>query len=152
MLIESKLLLFWDKQLLFQSSIFETKIKDIMKKIMFKTFAFVGCLLWTNFQNIAAIQTSVFSVGKEDNFIELQDTIKISTNGKGNRIKIDSVYLEGTVNTVVNEKMINGAIEQKGENNQVEIEAEGEKIQRQTINIEQKGKNNQVKINSEWKK
>lgn len=152
MLIESKLLLFWDKQVLFQSSIFETKIKVFMKKIMFKTIAFIGCLLWTSYQNMTARQTSVFSVERKDSFIELQDSIKISTNGKGNRIKIDSIYLEGTVNTTLNEKMVNGAIEQKGENNQVEIKAEGEKKQRQTINIEQKGKNNQVKINSEWKK
>ena len=80
---------------------------------------------------------------------EICDTVMITAKGKGNLVKIDSLYFEGEFNAVVIEgEAVKGEIRQKGEDNNVEIKSEITKRQKQTVEIKQTGKNNEVKINS----
>jgi hypothetical protein len=79
---------------------------------------------------------------------EICDTVKITAKGKGNLVKIDSLYFEGEFNAVIEGEAVKGEIRQKGEDNNVEIKSEITKRQKQTVEIKQTGKNNKVKINS----
>jgi len=76
------------------------------------------------------------------------DTVKITAEGKGNLVKIDSLCFEGSFNATMEGRMVNGEIEQKGENNKVEIKSEGTERHKQAVEIKQTGTNNKVKINS----
>jgi len=79
---------------------------------------------------------------------EICDTVMITAKGKGNLVKIDSLYFEGEFNAVIEGEAVKGEIRQKGEDNNVEIKSEITKRQKQTVEIKQTGKNNEVKINS----
>jgi hypothetical protein len=79
---------------------------------------------------------------------EICDTVKITAEGKGNRVKIDSTCFEGAFNATLEGKIVKGEIEQKGENNKVEIKSEGTEQHKQAVEIKQTGTNNKVKINS----
>jgi rRNA pseudouridine-1189 N-methylase Emg1 (Nep1/Mra1 family) len=79
---------------------------------------------------------------------EICDTVMITAKGKGNLVKIDSLYFEGEFNAVIEGEAVKGEIRQKGEDNNVEIKSEITKRQKQTVEIKQTGKNNKVKINS----
>lgn len=76
------------------------------------------------------------------------DTVKITAEGKGNLVKIDSLCFEGAFHATLEGRMVKGEIEQKGENNKVEIKAEGTERHKQAVEIRQTGTNNKVKINS----
>lgn len=79
---------------------------------------------------------------------EICDTVMITAKGKGNLVKIDSLYFEGEFNAVIEGEAVKGEIRQKGDDNNVEIKSEITKRQKQTVEIKQTGKNNKVKINS----
>ncbi len=76
------------------------------------------------------------------------DTVKITAEGKGNLVKIDSLCFEGAFNATLEGRMVKGEIEQKGENNKIEIKAEGTERHKQVVEIKQTGNNNKAKINS----
>ena len=103
----------------------------------------ISCLLLCSF---FAFQKN----GMTNNIVnEICDTVMITAKGKGNLVKIDSLYFEGEFNAVVIEgEAVKGEIRQKGEDNNVEIKSEITKRQKQTVEIKQTGKNNEVKINS----
>lgn len=109
-----------------------------MEKIAFTIFCFfLGSLF--------AFQRN----GMANNIVsEISDTVKVTAKGKGNLVKIDSLYFEGEFNAVIEGEAVKGEIRQKGEDNNVEIKSEITKRQKQTVEIKQTGKNNKVKINS----
>jgi hypothetical protein len=107
-----------------------------MKKIVFN----ISCLFLCSF----------FAFQQDDKayiIYEICDTVKITAEGKGNHVKIDSICFEGTFNTTLEGKMAKGEIEQKGENNKVEIKSKRTERHKQAVEIKQTGTNNKVKIN-----
>lgn len=78
------------------------------------------------------------------------DTIKVTSVGINNKMKIDSITLNTSLNNDTVYTPIIGEISQTGENNQVEINSCDTTSQqiKQKVTIKQTGKSNSVKINS----
>jgi hypothetical protein len=81
------------------------------------------------------------------------DTLRIKSEGTGNRVKINDATVDG-VNSDSLAVFFKGEIEQTGSNNHVDIQSEKPRKSKdsikskQTVIIKQTGKNNSVKINS----
>lgn len=84
--------------------------------------------------------------------VPLTDTLRIKSEGNGNRVKVNDVIVDGDSDSL--EVFMKGGIEQTGSNNNVDIQSEKPGKNKdsiksnQTVIIKQTGKNNSVKINS----
>ena len=76
------------------------------------------------------------------------DSLRIKSQGEGNRIQIDSLKFEGELDETVMGRMTRGKIEQEGAENTVDIRSEGSTSGPQRVEVTQTGNNNKVTIRS----
>jgi hypothetical protein len=74
-----------------------------------------------------------------------QDTLRIKSEGAGNRVVLDSTWYSDSGITKIIIGPFGGEISQEGENNEVMVNTGGHK---QKVIVSQSGNNNRVKINS----